>query len=249
MNQLSRRDQTLKIVIPVYNEGANFTALYEEISLIRTPFEAFVIYDFDGDNTIPAVNRVIDRGDRRFHLHKNDSFPGAAGALLTGFHLAALGPVLVVMADLSDDLAQVDRMVQLYRDGYHLVAASRYSHGGSQIGGPFLKRTLSRCAGRSLHLLRGLPTSDSTNSFRLYDAEMLNALQLQSRSGFEITLEITVKAFLAAYRIAEVPATWHDRTNGESHFRFWKWLPSYLKWYFFAFRPRAFRRTKLAAAR
>lgn len=248
MNQLSKWYQPLRIIIPVYNEGGNFASLYDQLAMIRTPFEAFVIYDFDGDNTIPAVNRVIDRGDRRFHLHRNDMYPGAAGALLTGFRLAAPGPVLVVMADLSDDLAQVDRMVQLYRDGNHLVAASRYARGGSQIGGPLLKRTLSRCAGRSLRLLRGLPTSDATNSFRLYDAEMLNCLQLESRSGFEITLEITVKAFLAGYRITEVPGTWHDRKNGESHFRLWRWLPFYLKWYFFAFRPRALHGTRLSAA-
>jgi dolichol-phosphate mannosyltransferase len=62
---------------------------------------------------------------------------------------------------------------------------------------------------------------------------------LQSRSGFEITLEITVKAFLAGCRIAEVPATWRDRTRGRSRFRLGRWLPLYLKWYLFAFRPRA----------
>lgn len=132
MNQLSKSYQPLKIIIPVYNEGGNFASLYDQLAVIRTPFEAFVIYDFDDDNTIPAVNRVIDRGDRRFHLHRNDMYPGAAGALLTGFRLAAPGPVLVVMADLSDDLARVDRMVELYRDGYHLVAASRYARGGSK---------------------------------------------------------------------------------------------------------------------
>ena len=247
MNQLSKSDQILKVIIPVYNEGANFAILYDGLSVIRTPFEAFVIYDLEDDNTIPAVNRVINCGDHRFHLHRNDTFPGPAGALLTGFRLAASGPVLVLMADLSDDLAQVDRMVQLHRDGYHLVSASRYARGGLQIGGPFLKRILSRCAGRSLRLLRGLPTSDATNSFRLYDAEMLNSLQIESCSGFEITLEITVKAFLAGYRLAEIPATWHDRSSGESHFRLWTWLPDYLKWYFYAFRPRISRSRKLAA--
>lgn len=241
-------DAPLKIVIPVYNEGANFTALYQALAVIRTPFKALVIYDFDEDNTIPFVNRIIAQGDRRFRLHKNDTFPGPAGALLTGFRLAAGGPVLVVMADLSDDLAQVDKMVELYRRGCHLVAASRYAPGGSQYGGPFLKRTLSRWAGRSLHFLRGFPISDATNSFRLYDAQMMSRLYLESRRGFEITLEITVKAFLAGYRLAEIPAAWRDRANGASRFRLWSWLPLYLKWYFFAFRPRSLRTAKLAEA-
>jgi len=44
------------------------------------------------------------------------------------------------------------------------------------IGGPFLKKNLSRWAGVTLHWLRGLPTHDATNSFKLYDAAMLLAL-------------------------------------------------------------------------
>ena len=107
------------------------------------------------------------------------------------------------------------------------------------IGGPFLKRNLSKWAGLTLHWLRGFPTCDATNSFKLYDAKMLNTLKLESSGGFEISLEITVKAFLAGYKIAELPTTWRDRTHGQSRFRLWHWLPRYLRWYLHAFRPRS----------
>ena len=68
---------------------------------------------------------------------------------------------------------------------------------------------------------------------------MLNALKLESSGGFEISLEITVKAFLAGYKITELPTTWRDRAHGSSRFRLWHWLPRYLRWYFYAFRPRS----------
>ncbi len=230
----------LHIVVPVYNEGANFPALRAALTgAIHSPFEVFVIYDFDEDNTIPAVQQVIQEGDARFQLLKNSVRPGVVGALLTGFAVAHSGPVLVVMGDLSDDLGKVDQMVDLYRQGFHLVAASRYMPGGAVQGGPFLKRNLSKWAGLTLHWLRGLPTSDATNAFKLYDAGMLNALTLESRGGFELSLEITVKAFLGGYRIVEIPTTWRDRTQGKSRFRLWHWLPLYLRWYFHAFRPRS----------
>jgi dolichol-phosphate mannosyltransferase len=230
----------LNIVIPVYNEGANFPALRAALTeAIHSPFEAFVVYDFDEDNTVPPVREAILQGDLRFHLIKNSVRPGVIGALLAGFQAADRGPVLVVMGDLSDDLGKVDRMVALYHQGYHLVSASRYMPGGRVFGGPFLKRNLSKWAGLSLHWLRGLPTSDATNAFKLYDAEMLKGLTLESRGGFELSLEITVKAFLGGYRITEIPATWRDRTHGESRFRMWRWLPLYLRWFFYAFRPRS----------
>ncbi|HLW98079.1 MAG TPA: glycosyltransferase [Candidatus Acidoferrales bacterium] len=230
----------LHIVIPVYNEGANFPQLRSAlISAIHSPFEVFVIYDFDEDNTIPVVQRVISEGDRRFHLVKNSVRRGVVGAILTGFRAVERGPVLVVMGDLSDDLNIVDQMADLYRQGFHLVSPSRYMPGGRMVGGPFLKRNLSRWAGITLHWLRRLPTSDATNAFKLYDAEMLRSMSIESRGGFEISLEITVKAFLEGYRIVELPTTWQDRSQGESRFRLWHWLPLYLRWYFHAFRPRS----------
>jgi dolichol-phosphate mannosyltransferase len=230
----------LQIVVPVYNEGENFPALRSALaSQIRSPFEAFVIYDFDQDDTVPAVQRAIDEGDLRFHLVKNSVGRGVVGALKTGFKQVSRGPVLVVMGDISDDLGSVDHMVELYDEGYDLVAPSRYMPGGKVIGGPFLKKNLSKWGGLTLHWLRGLPTHDATNSFKLYDGAMLNRLNLESRGGFELTLEITVKAFIAGYRITEVPSTWRDRTAGESRFRLWHWLPLYLRWYFYAFQLRA----------
>ena len=63
-------------------------------------------------------------------------------------------------------------------------------------------------------------------------------LEIESRGGFEVNLEVTVKAFLGGYSIVEIPTTWRDRTRGKSRFRIWAWLPRYLKWYAFAFRPR-----------
>lgn len=231
---------TLQIVIPVYNEAENFPHLHQAISCsIRVPFIANIIYDFDEDTTVPVVRRVIENGDTRFRLLKNTVKRGVVGALLTGFRSVSEGPVLVVMGDLSDDLTKVEPMLELYREGWHIVAPSRYMRGGKLIGGPFLKRNLSRWAGRSLRLLRGLPTSDPTNAFKLYDAQMLHSLNLESDGGFELGLEITVKAFLAGYRIAQIPATWTDRTAGESRFRLWHWLPKYLRWYSYAFRKRS----------
>jgi dolichol-phosphate mannosyltransferase len=232
--------QPLTIIIPVYNEGGNFPHLWAEISSqIGSQFRALVIYDFDHDDTVPVVQGLIARGESRLKLVKNAIRPGVVGAILTGFNQVEDGPVLVVMADLSDDLKQVDSMLALYGQGYQVVVGSRYMKGGSIEGGPWLKQFLSRAAGITLHWLRGIPTHDATNAFKIYDRDMLKSFAIESQRGFELNLELTVKAFLQGYRIAEVPSTWRDRSHGESRFRLWGWLPHYLKWYFHAFRPKA----------
>lgn len=229
----------LNIVIPVYNEGANFPALWEEVhTSIHAPFVAYVVYDFDEDNTVPVVQAAIAGGETRIRLVKNDVRAGVVGAIVTGFRHIPRGPVLVVMADLCDDLRQVDRMLELYGEGYHIVAGSRYMKEGRLVNPPLFKQALSRIAGVSLCWLRGIPTHDATNAFKIYDRGMLDTITIESQAGFEINLEITVKAFLKGYRITEIPSTWRNRVQGKSRFKVWGWMPRYLKWYFYAFQPR-----------
>ena len=122
--------------------------------------------------------------------------------------------------------------------GDDVVCGSRYMRGGRQNGGPLLKRVLSRVAGVSLFWVLGLPTHDATNAFKAYRTSLLRALEIEGDGGFEISMEITIKAWLAGGRITEMPATWTDRTAGTSKFRLWKWLPRYLHWYFYALRGR-----------
>jgi glycosyltransferase involved in cell wall biosynthesis len=228
----------LTVIVPVYNEAENFPPLWSQVTRsIHSELTVLIVYDFEGDTTVPVVRSLIDAGESRLRLVRNHFGRGVVGALRSGFQQAAPGPVLVVMADLCDDLSRVDEMLARYCQGYDIVVGSRYMPGGGVLGGPWFKRLLSRLAGISLHSFRGLPTHDATNAFKLYDRDILNVLNIESTGGFAINLEITVKAFLAGYRITEIPTVWRDRTNGESRFRLWNWLPQYLRWYFHAFRP------------
>jgi len=71
---------------------------------------------------------------------------------------------------------------------------------------------------------------------------------IESTAGFELALELSVKATLTRRRLAEVPTTWRDRTSGKSNFKLRKWLPNYLHWYFAAFRGRLSRGRKGSAS-
>jgi hypothetical protein len=175
-------------------------------------------------------------------LVKNRFGRGVVAAIRTGFREVGRGPALVVMADLSDDLSIVPRLLELYDLGHRVVCPSRYMRGGRQRGGPWLKQILSRSAGMSLRLLVRFPTHDATNNFRLYDAALVNELEIDSTGGFELALELTAKAFRRGEKIGEVPTTWRDRTAGCSRFRLMKWLPKYLYWYLYALRARPGRR-------
>lgn len=228
---------SLGIIIPVYNEGENIKDTINDIEeKIKTLHIIYVVYDFDEDNTLPVVRKLVDDG-LDIRLLKNP-VRGVINAIRTGLGEAEEDYLLVTMADMSDDYRVVDAMYDLMRKGYDVICGSRYMKGGKQIGGPFLKKTLSRIAGISLKYLTGIPTHDATNSFKLYRKSMLDMMQLESDGGFEIGIEIVVKAHFSGYRVTEIPCTWIDRQRGESRFKITKWAPKYLKWYFFALKKK-----------
>jgi dolichol-phosphate mannosyltransferase len=222
-------------VMPVYNEGKNIgRALAELYKSVPLPKRVLVVFDFDEDNTLPVIRELAPQFPG-VELVKNTIGHGVLNAIRAGIAATSADVVIVTMADLSDDLTIVAWMVKLIRDeGYDIVCASRYMKGGRQIGGPWLKGLLSRTAGVGLYFLAGLPTHDATNAFRAYRRSVLEEFPIESQGGFAYALEVTVKAHAAGRRITEVPATWHDRSAGESRFRLWAWLPCYLRWCFYA---------------
>ncbi len=222
----------LSIVMPVYNESENILPVLQAVQRdVKTrPLEVLVVYDFEEDNTVPVASR-IKATFPEIRLVRNDLGRGVLNAVLKGFQVARAPYVLVMMADGSDEPRDVDRMLDMAYAGADVVAGSRYVRGGGQLGGPLLKRTLSRLAGVSLHWLAGLPIHDATSNFRLYSRRLLESVSIDSAAGFALAIELTVKAHRLGYRLAEVPTTWHDRTVGASRFRLWAWMPQYLRWY------------------
>jgi len=227
----------LDIVIPVYNEAENIEIAIKKIKEDCTcPYSITVVYDMDEDTTIPVVHR-IQSGMSNLFLLKNKYGRGVLNAIKTGLEETKEKYVVVTMADLSDPPAVINDMFRIAEEkNADIVCSSRYMKGGKQIGGPFMKGLMSRTAGLSLHYLAGIPTHDATNSFKLYRTSFLKQQKIESKGGFELGIELVVKAYIQKYKICETPTVWTDRVAGESNFKLFKWLPGYLKWYFCAFR-------------
>ena len=228
----------LSIVLPVYNEGDAVEPVLRKLAAdVKTPHELVVVYDFDGDATVPVIERLAAELPGLRGL-RNDLGRGVLNAMKAGIAGTNSPYVLISMADGSDEPQVVDSMVALARGGADVVAASRYMPGGRQHGGPIIKRFLSRTAGLTLHWFGGVATHDATNNFKIYSRRFLDSVTIESKAGFELALELTVKATTTGLQVAQVPTTWRDRTAGTSNFKLRKWLPEYLRWYARAFRAR-----------
>lgn len=227
----------VSIVIPAYNEGDAIGPCLRRIAdSVTIPFEVLVVVDTPDDTTIPAVE-AFAKEDARVRVIVQDLGRGPANAIRYGCQQAAAECIVVTMADGSDDPLVIDGLVRLVERGCAIAAASRYMPGGQQIGGPRFKALLSRTAGRTLHTFAGVGTHDATNSYKAYSRAFLEQVGIDSRSGFEVGIELVAKARRLRLPIAELPTIWLDRDVGVSNFQLKQWIPEYLKWYRLAYGP------------
>lgn len=222
------------ILIPVYDEDKLIEQTLKNIKTnVKISYNVLIIYDYDEDPTLAKVHNFTK--EIPLIMLKNSYGRGVLNAIKTGFEKSRADYKVVVMADLSDRIEAIDEMYEKAKAGaYDIVCGSRYMKGGKHIGGPALKRYLSKLAGKSLHLLTGIPTHDITNAFKLYSKKVLSEIIIESTGGFEYSMEIVIKAFNNGFRITEIPTAWTHRTDGESKFQMRKWFLKYLYWYCYA---------------
>ena len=231
-------DPRVSIVVPAYNEDEDIVPVLDRLfEAVHLSCEVLVVVDTEQDTTIPVAEEYALK-EPRLRCLVNTYGPGPANAIRFGIAAAAAPVTVVTMADGCDDPTQVDELVRLVERGVAVAAASRYMAGGQQVGGPAIKGTLSALAGRSLRLLAHVGTRDATNSFKAYSRDFVREVGIDSRDGFEIGIELTAKARRMRRPVAEIPTIWLDRQAGISNFKVARWIPSYLRWYRFAFGPR-----------
>jgi dolichol-phosphate mannosyltransferase len=228
----------VSVVIPVYQEGDAIVPVLDRLfDAVDIACEVLVVVDFEEDTTVPVLDAYAEK-EPRLRTLVNTYGRGPAHAIRYGIDHAQHEAVVVTMADGSDDPRQIGDLARLIDRGVVVAAASRYSPGGQQVGGPLVKGLMSRTAGTSLRRFARVGTRDATNSFKAYSTAFIREVGIDSRSGFEIGLELTAKARRLRLPVAELPTIWLDRAMGESNFDTKAWIPKYLRWYRFAFGPR-----------
>jgi dolichol-phosphate mannosyltransferase len=226
------------VIIPAFNEGGNIRKTIQSLSeLYGSTIDVIVVVDFEGDSTLDIFHQLEDK-PKTFRIVVQNYGAGPANAIRFGIDHAVTECVVVMMADGSDDVRVIRELTNLVSRGVAVACASRYMSGGQQIGGPRFKRFLSKTAGKILYSLAGVGTHDPTNSFKAYLRSMVQQVGIESRSGFEIGIELVSKAHRLRLPVAEIPTIWLDRTEGGSRFLLAKWAPKYLPWFFNCFAPK-----------
>jgi len=222
----------LEIIIPIYNEGEKVIKLLNQFQiLIKTKFKVLLCYDLNDDNIFNYEKELI-KFNFEVILVKNSS-TGPCAAIKEGLYYGNSDCVIVYPADDLLNINIIDQMYISFKNNNDIVVASRFIKGGSMKGCPLIKSILVRLASSTLYLLSSIPVRDASNGFRLFSRRLLNIVKVESKVGFAYSLELLAKCNRLKLQISEIPAQWEERSEGSSRFKILKWLPTYLRWYFY----------------
>jgi dolichol-phosphate mannosyltransferase len=205
------------VVVPTYNEREGLPAL-----LARFPHELFdllIVDDSSPDGTAELVRRETETKPW-LHLVVRPVKDGLAGAYRSGFAWA-LEQGYDVVGQMDSDLQHPPENLQPMLDALadaDLVVGSRYVAGSETSGWSRSRRFGSRLAGIPTNILLRLPVKDPSGGFKLWRADALRTIEVQSTisRGYVFQIETTYRAKRAGLRIREVPFTFASRERGES---------------------------------
>lgn len=239
----------VSIVVPVLHVEPQLERTIERLATIRERLDLEILIvvdvpDATREEEVRAENdRIAQRAVAKVRYRVGER--GFGSALRDGFAWATGDVVIPFMADACDDSRDIPKLVAKALKGWDVVGGSRYMRGGRIVGNT-LKQRLSRFYSLLTRLVGGPKIHDVTNAFKAYRRRVLESVETVADS-YDISVELTVKAYRAGFTVTEVPTTWTNRTLGESNWRFSDELKRYPRWLLLASRGRRAGRTNAQA--
>jgi dolichol-phosphate mannosyltransferase len=210
----------LSVVLPTYKEQGNVAELVRRLgaALDGIAWEAIFVDDNSPDGTWETAKAIAAR-DPRVRCLRRVGRRGLAGACIEGILSSAAPYVAVMDADLQHDETVLSKMLDQLREGTcDLVAATRYTEGGSADSFGKTRGALSRLATTITRKLLDVPLSDPMSGFFMLRRDKFDAIAPRlSPAGFKILLDIAATAG-PSLRVAEQSYTFGKREAGESKF-------------------------------
>jgi dolichol-phosphate mannosyltransferase len=209
----------LSVIIPARDEEESIAATVEgllnALEAERIPYEVLVVDDASSDGTKDVVEGLSDANPAVRYLRSHNP-RGFGYTVRSGLDSFTGDAVAIVMADGSDDPADLVRYYRLLEGGYDCAFGSRFIRGAHVEDYPRLKRALNRAANLGVRALFRHGYNDTTNAFKAYRREVIETCKPLLSNHFNLTVELPLKAIVRGHSFGVVPISWRNRTTGES---------------------------------
>jgi len=209
----------LSVVIPAHNEeGSVATTVDGVVAKLKQEgieYEVLVINDNSSDRTKEIVD-AIGAEDPGVRCLTSYHPPGFGFAVRCGLEQFSGDAVAIMMADASDSPDDLVAYYRLLEEGYECAFGSRFIRGARVIDYPPTKLIMNRIVNFGIRVLFRLGYNDTTNAFKAYRRETIEAIQPLLSHHFNLTVELPLKAVVRGFSYGVVPISWTNRKAGVS---------------------------------
>jgi dolichol-phosphate mannosyltransferase len=209
----------LSVVIPAHNEEGSVvetvSGVVATLTSARIEHEVIVVDDGSTDGTAAAVAEV-SRRDPKVRCVSSHYPRGFGYAVRSGLDLFTGDAVAIVMADGSDDPADLVGYYTVLEQGYDCAFGSRFMRGATVVGYPWLKLVINRIVNTGIRVLFRTGFNDTTNAFKAYRREVIETVSPLLSNHFNLTVEIPLKASVRGHTFGVIPIRWRNRASGRS---------------------------------
>lgn len=211
------------VVLPTYDEAENVVPLLRAVLAVADraglDLRVLVVDDGSPDGTADLAAGVA-AADGRVAVLRRAAKEGIGPAYRAGFrHALDAGAALVLEmdCDFSHDPERLPGLIAAAGDA-DLVLGSRYVPGGGVARWGPVRRAISRGGCLYAQVVLGVGIRDLTGGFKCFRREVLEEIPLDevTAAGYGFQIEMTYRALLLGYRVAEVPITFRERERGVS---------------------------------
>lgn len=208
------------VIVPTYNEKENIERVIDNVT--RLGLDLLVVDDASPDGTGAIADARADAESNVHVLHRKGK-EGLGPAYIAGFTWALTRDythMIEMDADGSHRIEDLPKLIEraAAADQPGLVIGSRWIRGGEVENWPLHREILSRGANIYVRAWLRLDVSDATAGFRIYQRDVLSAIDMRALSarGYYFQIEMTWRAAEAGASIVEVPITFVERRDGVS---------------------------------
>ncbi len=208
-----RLNETLSILIPVYNEEGNLSLLYEKLMAALKkagrPYEVIFVDDGSSDGTMDILLDLREKNPNVKIVSFSRNF-GQTAALSAGIDVSK-GDILIPMdGDLQTDPDDILPLLQKLEEGYDVVSGWRKDRKD-----PLLTRRLpSKIANKIISLIGGVHLHDYGCTLKAYKRDILKNVKLYG----EMHRFIPIYARWIGARVSEIPVRHFQRGSGSSKY-------------------------------
>jgi dolichol-phosphate mannosyltransferase len=209
----------LSIVIPAHNEEGSIAAtvdgLAHALDAEGIAYDILVVDDASTDRTKEVVES-LSAANPAVRYVRSQNPRGFGYTVRAGLDHFTGDAVAIVMADGSDDPADLVRYHRLLEEGYDCAFGSRFLRGSTVEDYPRFKLALNRVANLGVRMLFRHGYNDTTNAFKAYRREVIETCKPLLSNHFNLTVELPLKAIVRGHSFGVVPISWRNRTTGTS---------------------------------